>query len=210
MIPERLTTSHEDAVIDVLCDAFAGYPVMRYVLGGPAAADDPRLRLLVGFFARARLWRGHPVLGIRDGDAVAAVATVTPPDGGPEPPALAASRDSVWAELGADARERYEAFGRASSTFEAPEPHHHLNMIGVRTAQQGRGLARPLLAAVHQLAAADPGSTGVTLTTETPANLPLYERFGYRRIGHARVAEGLETWGFFRPRSASNDALPDR
>jgi GNAT superfamily N-acetyltransferase len=200
MIPERLTTSHEDAVVDVLCDAFAGYPVMRYVLDDTAAADDPRLRMLVGFFARARLWRGHPVFGIRDGDTMAAVATVTPPDGGPEPPGLAALREVVWGELGADALERYEAFGRASRKFEAPEWHHHLNMIGVRTAQQGRGLARPLLEAVHQLAATDPGSAGVTLTTERRANLPLYDHFGYRRIGHARVAEGLETWGFFRPR----------
>lgn len=200
MIPERLTTSHEDAVVDVLCDAFAGYPVMRYVLDSPAPAHDPRLRMLVGFFARSRLWRGHPVFGLRDRDAVAAVATVTPPDGGPEPPALAELRDAVWAELGKDARERYEAFGRATRTFEPAGRHHHLNMIGVRPAHQGRGLARPLLEAVHQLAAADPGSAGVTLSTETPENLPLYEHFGYRRTGHAWVDEGLETWGFFRPR----------
>lgn len=200
MIPERLTTSDEDTVVDLLCDAFAGYPVMRYVLDSPAAAGDPGLRMLVGFFARARLWRGHPVFGIREGDTVAAIATVTPPDGGPEPPALAELREAVWAGLGADARERYEAFGRACRTFEVAERHHHLNMIGVRPDRQGRGLSRPLLEAVHRLAHDDPGSAGVTLTTETPANLSLYDHFGYRRIGHARVDEGLETWGFFRPR----------
>jgi hypothetical protein len=41
-------------------------------------------------------------------------------------------------------------------------------------------------------------SAGVSLSTETQANLPFYERFGYRRIGHQLVEPGLETWGFFR------------
>ena len=39
---------------------------------------------------------------------------------------------------------------------------------------------------------------GVTLTTEDPSNVPLYEHFGYQVVGHARVAPGLESWGFFR------------
>jgi hypothetical protein len=45
----------------------------------------------------------------------------------------------------------------------------------------------------------DPRSSGVTLTTEKPENLPLYQRFGYRQTGHARVSAVLETWGFYRP-----------
>lgn len=200
MIPERLTTDDEGAVVDVLADAFAGYPVMRYVLDGPAPSDDRRLQVLVGFFVRARTWRDHPVFGIRDGGLLAAVATVTPPDAGPVPARLTELRESVWAELGEGARDRYGAFGRACEAFEVAEPHHHLNMIGVRAASQGRGLARPLLEAVHRLAHDDPGSAGVTLTTETPSNLSFYERFGYRQVGHAHVDEGLETWGFFRPR----------
>jgi len=40
-------------------------------------------------------------------------------------------------------------------------------------------------------------SSGVSLTTE-PANLTLYARFGYRVHGHARVADGLETWTLYR------------
>lgn len=197
--PERLTTTDAEAVVDVLTDAFAGYPVMRYVLDSPAAADDPHLRELVRFFVLARLWRNHPVLGVRAGGEVAAVATVTPPAPGSVPQELVALREEVWSRLGSDARSRYDAFGRAGEAFTAEAPHHHLNMIGVRRSHQGRGLARPLLEAVHGLADAEPSSSGVTLTTEDRRNLPLYERFGYERVGHEVVAPGLETWGFFRP-----------
>jgi hypothetical protein len=42
------------------------------------------------------------------------------------------------------------------------------------------------------------GVEGVSLTTEYPANVPLYERVGYTVVGHAVIAPGLETWGFFR------------
>lgn len=188
-------------MVDVLSEAFAGYPVMRYVLDGPAPADDPRLRTLMHFFVMARLWRRHPVLGARDGGdgSVVAVATITPPDPGPTPEDLHRLRDQVWRELGPDARSRYETFGAAAESFVVDGPHHHLNMVGVRPSHEGEGLAGGLLDAVHRLAADHPVSTGVTLTTEEPENVTLYERFGYRRTGHARVADGLETWGFFRP-----------
>jgi hypothetical protein len=37
------------------------------------------------------------------------------------------------------------------------------------------------------------------LTTEDPANVPLYESFGYEITGHARVSADVETWAFYRP-----------
>jgi len=69
----------------------------------------------------------------------------------------------------------------------------------VRPSHAGRGLARPLLGAVHALAASDPSSEGVSLCTETRANVGLYEHFDYRLLGSAQVADGLETWSMFRP-----------
>ncbi|MDX1675501.1 MAG: GNAT family N-acetyltransferase [Longimicrobiales bacterium] len=199
MGPERLSTAAADAVVEVLCDAFAGYPTFRYVLDGPAPRDDPSLRALVRFFVMARLWRGHPVLGVRADDRVVAAATVTPPDPGPSPEPLDRLREATWARLGEEARSRYEAFGRAAAAFRVDAPHHYLNMIGVAGAHRGKGLARPLLDAVHGLTADHPLSGGVMLTTEAPENLPLYDRFGYARVGHERVDSELETWGFFRP-----------
>jgi GNAT superfamily N-acetyltransferase len=107
-------------------------------------------------------------------------------------------RAEVWAELGSDARARYDAYTAATQQLVIGTPHYHLNMIGVRRSHQGQGLARVLLDAVHERSGGDARSTGVSLTTEHAGNVRLYEHFGYRIRGHARVAEALETWMLFR------------
>ena len=185
----------------MFCDAFSDYPVMRQVLG-PSGRYDARLRTLIGLFVNGRVFRKEPLLGIHDdGGGLAGAATMTLP-GSPDPPAtLIAHRDAVWAELGQDARARYEAFTSATQRFAIGARHHHLNMIGVRRSHQGRGLAGSLLTAVHALTDSDPDSTGTSLSTEHPPNVPMYQHFGYRVVGHARVDRGLETWVLFRERS---------
>jgi GNAT superfamily N-acetyltransferase len=71
-------------------------------------------------------------------------------------------------------------------------------MIGVRRDYMGRGLARVLIGAVHELARLDTGSSGVSLDTESEANVSLYQHLGYTLLGHARVDEGLTTWALFK------------
>lgn len=196
----RLPTAQVQHAVSVLCDAFHDYPVMRYVIGPGDGDYDRRLHTLVNFFVMARVWREEPILGISDGEELVAAATLTLP-GKRQPPAeFARLRASVWRELGEAARQRYEAFSAATQAFDPGRPHHHLSMIGVRQSHLGRGLARQLLAAVHAMSEEDPASQGVALTTENARNVSLYEHFGYRVVGHARVAARLETWGFFRPR----------
>jgi len=200
MEPEvRLVPGEEaHAVIDVLCDAFASYPVMRYVLGGTSGPDDPRLRRLVQFFAMARMLRDEPVLGVVEGGALVGVATVSLPGMRESPSALAVLREAVWSDLGAEALARYEACGRAWSTISAELPHVHLNMLGVRPAFQGRGFARHLLERAQEVARATEGAEGVMLLTESPRNVALYEHVGYEKVGHARISPELESWGLFR------------
>ena len=190
-------------IVSVLSDAFQDYPVMRYVLGpdipGVGAPYKVRLHRLVQLFVSARAYRSEPMMGVRDGSGALVAAAVTSlPKSSTPLPAFIALRESVWAELGAEARSRYDAYVAAANFFAAMPLHHHLNMIGVRRAQQRSGLARELLEAVHRQASEDPESTGVSLTTERPENVPLYERFGYKVVGHARVGPDLETWGLFR------------
>ncbi|HEX6105927.1 MAG TPA: GNAT family N-acetyltransferase [Gemmatimonadales bacterium] len=188
------------AVTATLCDAFADYPVMRYVLG---PGDDYRERLtrLIGFFVTARLLRGDLVLATFAESEPSGIALVTLPDT-VSPAAVEAAREEVWAALGAGARERYDAFSRACQPFAIDRPHLHLNMLGVPPRHQGRGIARVLLGRVHAVSWARTDSVGVTLSTEDPANLSLYRHFGYRTVGHVRVAPELESWGFFREDSA--------
>ena len=82
-----------------------------------------------------------------------------------------------------------------------PEPHYHLSMIGVlpEVRRTGSG-ATGLLEGLHEVSsAADPGSIGVTLSTENPEQrISLYQKFGYEIIGQTKIGD-LETWSFFRP-----------
>jgi GNAT superfamily N-acetyltransferase len=187
------------AIVEVLRESFVVYPVMRYVLGRTPRADDPHLATLLRFFATARLLRGEPVLGVRAGDELAGVALVSFPDGPSSPVELARCREETWEALGGDARARYERFGEACAPFFPDSARTHLNMIGVRPTARGTGIARLLVDAVVALAATRPGTGAVTLTTEDPANLPIYRRIGFLEVGHARVDSELESWGMARP-----------
>jgi len=193
----RLHAGAVPDIVEVFAEAFRDYPVMRFVL--PEDDDyTARLESLIHFFVSARSLRGEPLVGVVENGRLAAAATISYPTDTGGPPALATLRDATWARLGAEARARYEACGEVWRTFTAPEPHIHLNMIGVRRAAQGRGHGRQLLEYVHQFSRDTPGSQGVTLTTEDPQNVGFYQLAGYEVTGHARVSPQLETWGFFR------------
>ena len=185
-------------VVDLLCESFFDYPVMRFVLGG-GEGYEKRLETLVHFFVMARVLRGEVMLGIGDPGTLSAAALVSRPSGSASPPELADLREKVWAELGTSARSRYEAFGAACAAFDVDVPHIHLNMLGVRGRAQGGGLGGRLIQYVHAMSGADPESEGVSLTTEDEANVSLYEHSGYRVVGSTTVAPELKTWGFFRP-----------
>ena len=186
-------------VVSVLHESFFGYPVMRYVLGEEGTDYEERLGTLVHFLVMARVFRDEELLGIcTDGDLVG-TALVSRPGGPDAPDEFYELQAATWSTLGNDARARYGAFGSACATFQVDAPHLHLNMIGVRISAQGGGLSRRLIERVHELSRTDSRSVGVTLTTEDPGNVSLYQHFGYEIVGQASVAPGLTTWGFFRP-----------
>ena len=198
---ERLAERDFRDVVDVLADAFSDYPVMRFVLG-ETGNTAPRLTELIGLFVFRRIQLGGPMFGVRDrtGALVGAAVMTLPLE--PEPSAeVLQRRDEVWNALGHDCRERHDTYGAAAKTVLYAEPHHHLNMIGIRHAHHGRGLARPLMESAIRLAANDCRSAGLTLTTETPANVRLYQHFGFEVSGEVYVAPGVNTWGLFRRNS---------
>jgi GNAT superfamily N-acetyltransferase len=195
-----LTPERFDETVTAFCDAFRDYPVMRYVIGDRGDSYDDLLGQLIGYFTESRFARRYPVIGIESDDGrIVAAANINPPLGMPAPPSLQRTYRSLCNALGSEAIARYDAFAEACSPFEPEDPHFHLGMIGVVHDQQGRGYARRLLDAVHEMSSADSGSTGVSLTTETPRNLPFYEHFGYRILGRGETPDGLlETWTLFR------------
>ena len=198
---QRLSIDRFDATVTAFCDAFRDYAVMRYVIG--EAGDDyaERLRLLVGYFTATRFLRDYPVLGIEgDHGRLLAAANINPPRSVPAPPALEQQYAALGTALGDDAIHRYRAYVDASEPLAPAEPHYYLGMLGVIREAQGHGYARRLLDVVHAMSRAAPDSIGVSLTTETPRNLPFYEHFGYRILGRAETPDGgLVTWTLFRP-----------
>lgn len=194
-----LPPDRADDAVAVLCDAFHDYPVMRYVIGDVADEYDLRLRELLGFFVASRVLRNEPMIAVSDNAQVIAVAMMTPPGQRETPQELSERRERVWYLLGRRAQARYDEFGAAWQLVGVTEPNLHLNMIGVRPSHTGMGLGRILLDRVHDMSEEDSASTGVSLTTEDTRNVPLYRYFGYQTVGHQAIADGLETWGFFRP-----------
>jgi GNAT superfamily N-acetyltransferase len=207
----EILSPEDDAVaqvVDVLCEAFRGYPVMRFVLGPDRPDYDAALKTLIGFFVAARVFRQEYLLGVREGGQLAAAAIVSRSAGPPPPPDFLEVRSRVWSQLGEEAQRRYEAFGAACAPFQIGVPHLHLNMIGIRRDEQGRGLGRLLLERIHELSRTAAESHGVTLNTEVETNVPLYEHFGYREIGRETVTPGLTTWGFYRPDEPDRPGSP--
>jgi len=145
----------------------------------------------------ARRLRGEPVLGAFAGGRLAGVALVSGSDG-PSSDALDGHREALWAELGAAARARYEAYGAAASaaTVAVAGPRLHLNLLGTSPASRGLGLGNALVR--HVLERADAQRRTVTTTTEDAANVGFYERHGFTVLGTAALGTDLTVWGLAR------------
>jgi len=198
MIVVNLYEENISEVVDVLCEAFYNYPVMKYVLGEKEDYDN-RLRNLVTFFVSARALRNEPIFGIRNTEnKLVAAAAVTLPGEIPSPPELYKLRDELWEEIGLEEKARYDNYGNVASGLLPKEPHHHLNMIGVRNAYKGKGLARQLINEIEKLVSEHPFSTGVSLNTEVEANVNFYLHLGFELLEKANVDKDIVTWGFFK------------
>ena len=198
-----LSVDQADEAVAVLCESFQVYPVMQYVIRAEGVDYTEHLRTLIAYFVMARFWREEPVLAVIDGDEVVATAIVLLPGDRDVPAVVNERREEVWSELGEAARARYELYGETCQKIAIDRPNCHLSMIGVRETHLGMGLARRMLDAVHEISRRDPVSDGVTLTTEVSSNVAFYEHFGYEVLGHVRVSDELESWGFFRADDAS-------
>ena len=131
-------------IVDVLCDSFANYPVMRFILNSETNYDH-RLKVLIHFFVMARIFREEVIFGIGDRANLMGVALTSNPGNSMIIPKLKNLRDKVWLELGPGPNARYEKFSKTCAQFEVDQPHLHLNMIGVRTDAQGKGFAGKLM-----------------------------------------------------------------
>ncbi|MEE2768957.1 MAG: GNAT family N-acetyltransferase [Actinomycetota bacterium] len=171
----------------VLADAFIDDPVLSFLF--PDGTRRPTL--LAAFFAN-RLAAGHDLdhILVPNTRGVRSAAAVWEPPrqpGDPEPdfgPAVAALRSL----LGDDwLVERLIPLG-ALKEARPSTPHWYLAFIGTRAPERGRGLASELIAQVTDRC--DTEGIPAYLESSHPANIPLYERHGFRVIGEVVIPEG--------------------
>lgn len=98
------------------------------------------------------------------------------------------------------AREQHPVMGQVLEKMEEyhPEdPHWYLSTIGVDAAHQGRGLGAQLMDAA--LVRCDEAGLVAYLESSNPANIPLYERHGFRAVGEIQFGDSPLMTPMLRP-----------
>ncbi len=82
--------------------------------------------------------------------------------------------------------------------YHPTEPHWYLPMIAVDTFRQGNGVGSALMQ--HALERCDEEGVPAYLESSNHKNIPLYERFGFERIGTIRSGSSPELYPMLRER----------
>ena len=80
-------------------------------------------------------------------------------------------------------------------------PHYYLPAIGVEPMMQGRGYGSALME--KGVTVCDEQRTAAYLESTNPANIALYERFGFEVVGEIRVDDSPVLTRMFRPAATS-------
>jgi ribosomal protein S18 acetylase RimI-like enzyme len=159
-----------ERVIHVQTLAFCADPVMRWLYPEPQAylrhfpdfaeafgarAFEHSMAWIAGDFGGAGMWLPPGVES--DSERLEAIVKESIDD---------ARRDTAFAVMEEIAKAHIE------------ESHWYLPMIGVDPARQGQGMGSALLR--HALAKCDEAGFPAYLESSSPANVPLYERHGFR------------------------------
>jgi ribosomal protein S18 acetylase RimI-like enzyme len=147
------------------------------------------LRTVFGFFAAAALGHGW----VRVTDRVEAVALWIPP-GAPEMPPADEERlpEVVAGACGPAAAARVlELFGAFEANHPHEPPHFYLSLLGTDPDHAGHGHGLGLVAeCLAEIDAGDPPAAAF-LESSNPANVPRYERLGFRPTREVELVDGL-------------------
>ena len=195
--PTIATRVAGDAEIPVavaaLAEAFASDPVLAFLFDDGPDPDPVRHQALVtALFANRFLGgRGVDEIVVPDDpvDVREAAAVWVPPQR-PNDPGPDYTMSGVVNRLALGDKvmdERLTALMPMLSA--APHtPHWYLAFVGTRPPARGRGLASALISAITRRC--DEDGVGAYLESSEPANVPLYERHGFRVIGEVVIPDG--------------------
>jgi len=156
---------------------FAADPMARWASPDAAVYLDRRTEFFDAFGGAAFV---HGTAFVADDGA--AVATWLPPGVESDGERLSA----ILAEQTPESRRaEMDALFARMEEFHLREPHWYLPLIAADPARQGQGLGTALMEAA--IARIDVDGRPAYLESSNPRNIPLYERFGFERIGEIRT-----------------------
>ncbi len=192
LVPVRPAAASEiRGLAGVLARAFAADPMVRW----PMVSDNDlpaRIRTMfeivdTGFAGEGWIYAAGEGLG---------VMSLMPPASAQREREIAVAIAPALASLTPDGGERYERFWSWVGSMLPPEPHWLLDQLAVEPAAQGRGIGGAMLR--FAIERAQRQGLPVCLETGVPANLPLYERFGFRTLREADAPDGGPRIWFMR------------
>jgi ribosomal protein S18 acetylase RimI-like enzyme len=90
--------------------------------------------------------------------------------------------------LGAQADRAFEAFGLLEQAHPHDRPHYYLSLLGTDPEHRGHGHGLGLLA--DNLARIDDEGMPAYLEASNPANVELYERYGFEVVSSVHPSDG--------------------
>lgn len=184
-----------EALLGVFARAFLDDPFVGWVVRGGAGREQRAYAYFDLMLRRVSLARG----GAFTTSDLAGVSAWVPP--GAWPPSVGAQVAMLPQTLSFVGFARLGVVSEGAELMELQrprEPHWHLALLGVEPLAQRRGVGAALLA--DGLARADADGLIAHVETSVAANVPFYERAGFRRT-HQLVlpGEGPMVWTLQRP-----------
>lgn len=188
-----------DGIEGLLAKAFYSDPGMAYLCQSKVKGYEQRLRAWFGAVLRLQKANHQPILTLSIDEELVACAVLTSPN--PQLRFATLIRWLVYVGWRVGPRGLWRTLSHIQhlGAYQPNTPHFRLEFIAVAPRHQGKGYSRLLLDDLHQRAATHPAATGVWLETANPANIMLYERFGYMVSAHTTIGGKVSAAAMFRP-----------
>ena len=186
------TRADIDSLLSTLTLSFSNDPIMRWLFAKPATYLRA-FPLMIRPVAELAADTGS---AYRSGDPASGIAAASLWLGpGIEMDGTGVVEVFQTAIPAADQDARFRFFGQMD-VFHPDEAHWYLPVIGADPACQGQGHGSALLK--RALEPCDEAGLPAYLESSNPANIPLYERFGFEVTGEIQVDDSPTMWPMYR------------
>lgn len=175
--PRVAAPADADTVTHLVVEAFYDDPTWSWAFPDPGRRRSQHRRFW-RLFVDAAVRRQSAWLAVDD----TSTSVWVPPGEAELSPAEEEVLDRLLVELlGGDAARVVEAFELFEDAHPRNEPHFYLSLLATDPRHRGHGYGLRLLA--DNLAQVDERGLPAYLEASNPANVPLYERYGFRVVG---------------------------